>query len=297
MTEPTKLERIGVIGLGLLGADIVALAISRGFTVLAVDLNPDARELLPQRISSALSELVQHGAAQQDDFDQWQDRLQISDSCSLFSQSECNCDFVIESVTEDAEIKTAVFASIEEAVAEHTPISTNTSGLPLSDFQKKLKHPSRFLGMHFCQPTYAQPFLEIIRGEQTSDAAFGAAHRLGLELGKEPCLINRDLPGFVVNRIGYARYREAANLVAEGVSDYASIDNAVRNTFGVFMSMIDPFRWMDISGGPALYGKAMKTIWPTLSNTSKPPDFIESMIADSPFTKAQPYSILRALCP
>ncbi|MFK5921158.1 MAG: 3-hydroxyacyl-CoA dehydrogenase family protein [Verrucomicrobiota bacterium] len=274
MQAQEQLQKIGVIGLGLLGADIVALILSRGLKVVAADLDSDARQQLPQRVSTALSELIEHGGAKQDDFDGWQDRLQVENSCAEFQ----DCDFIIESVAEDAKIKAAVFSSIEEVVNADTPVSTNTSGLPLSDFQQQLKHPDRFLGMHFCQPAYAQPFMEIIRGEQTNDSTFGAAHRLGLMLGKEPCLINRDLPGFVVNRIGYAMYREAANLVAEGVSDFASIDNAVRNTLGVFMSMTGPFRWMDISGGPALYGRAMKTIWPTLDNSDSPPEFIQEMI-------------------
>lgn len=268
------MERIGIVGLGLLGSDIVALALSRGLKVVAVDVNDDARAKLPQRVSDALSELVEHAGFKDKDFAEWEDRLKTSDSFDKLA----NCDFVIESVFENAEIKQTVFASIEEVISETTPIASNTSALPISTMQQTLRHPDRFLGMHFGQPAYAQPFLEIIRGQQTSDTHFETANQLGLLLGKEPSLLNRDLPGFLVNRIAYAMYREAANLVSEGVADYESIDNAIRNSIGIFASMAGPFRWMDISGGPALYGQAMKTIWPTLDHSSEPPEFIQEMI-------------------
>lgn len=269
-----EFHHVGVVGLGLLGADIVALLLSRGLEVNAVDINLEAREKLPHRISAAFQELVEHAGFQQDDFSGWEERLTIGNSCSELS----NCEFVIESVFEDAELKGKVYAEIEKFVGNTTPIASNTSGLPISTMQQTLKHPDRFLGMHFGQPAYAQPFLEIIRGEQTSGASFESAKQLGLQMGKEPSLLNRDLPGFLVNRIAYAMYREAANLVSEGVADYESIDNAIRNSIGIFASMAGPFRWMDISGGPALYGQAMKTIWPTLDHSSEPPEFIQEMI-------------------
>ena len=274
MSEKMKMERIGIVGLGLLGSDIVALALSHGLKVAAVDVNDKARAKLPQRVSDALSELVEHAGFKDEDFDAWEERLEIGDSFADLA----DCDFVIESVFEDAEIKQTVFAAIEKAVSETTPIASNTSALPISSMQQTLTHPDRFLGMHFGQPAYAQPFLEIIRGQQTGDVAFETAKQVGLLLGKEPSLLNRDLPGFLVNRIAYAMYREAANLVSEGVADYESIDNAIRNSIGIFASMAGPFRWMDISGGPALYGQGMKTIWPTLDHSSEPPEFIQDMI-------------------
>lgn len=273
MAEKMKMDRVGIVGLGLLGSDIVALVLSRGLEVAAVDVNASARDGLPQRISAALGELVEHAGFEEGDFAGWQDRLKIGDSFD----SLADCDFVIESVFEDVQIKQQVFASIEGGVSETTPIASNTSALPISTMQQSLKHPTRLLGMHFGQPAYAQPFLEIIRGEQTGDAAFDTATQLGILLGKEPSLLNRDLPGFLVNRIAYAMYREAANLVAEGIADCESIDNAIRNSIGIFASMAGPFRWMDISGGPALYSQGMKTIWPTLDNSAEPPDFIREM--------------------
>lgn len=269
-----KMDRVGIVGLGLLGSDIVALALSRGLKIAAVDVNEGARAKLPQRVSDALNELVEHAGFKDEDFAGWKDRLEISASYETFA----DCDFVIESVFENAKIKQTVFAAIEEVISETTPIASNTSALPISEMQKTLNHPDRFLGMHFGQPAYAQPFLEIIRGQQTSDTHFETANQLGLLLGKEPSLLNRDLPGFLVNRIAYAMYREAANLVSEGIADYESIDNAIRNSIGIFASMAGPFRWMDISGGPALYGQGMKTIWPTLNQSSEPPEFIQEMI-------------------
>src|SRR6185369_9538026 len=113
-------------------------------------------------------------------------------------------DFVIESVMEDAEIKSKVFDDIEQVVAESVPVASNTSAIPISALQRARLHPERFLGMHWAEPAHATRFLELIRGQLTCDSAFKRAAELARRCGKEPSFVDRDVPGFIANRLGYA---------------------------------------------------------------------------------------------
>ena len=130
---------------------------------------------------------------------------------------------------------------IEAVVAADVPIASNTSALPITTLQEGRLHPERFLGMHWAEPAYATRFLELIRGQHTSDAAMTKANSLATALGKEPCVVAKDVPGFIVNRLGYAMYREAVNMLESGVADAATIDRAFRNACGIWASLCGPF--------------------------------------------------------
>lgn len=134
--------------------------------------------------------------------------------------------------------------------------------------------------MHWAEPAHATRFLELVRGEQTSDAAFQAAASLATAIGKEPSLVLKDVPAFIVNRLGYAMYREAMNLLEMGVADVETIDRSCRNALGLWATMCGPFRWMDLTGGPALYAKAIAGVLPTLSNATELPAWMRAL-ADS----------------
>jgi 3-hydroxybutyryl-CoA dehydrogenase len=119
--------------------------------------------------------------------------------------------------------------------------------------------------MHWAPPAELTRFLEIIRGAQTDERTVQTIVELAQELGKEPGVVN-DIPGFVANRIAYAMYREAIYLLEQGIADVETIDLLCRNSLGLWAPLCGPFRWMDITGGPALYANAMQTINPTLCN-------------------------------
>jgi 3-hydroxybutyryl-CoA dehydrogenase len=268
---PVKLDPVGVIGLGLLGRGIAASLLGAGFQVIAVETQPQAAEQAHAYIKEAISELVSHGSASRQDGLSWAERYLVSDSLADLRP----CAFVIESVFEDLAAKTKLFDALEEVVGVDVPIASNTSALPITDLQAGRKNPARFLGMHFAEPVYATRFLEIIRGGQTSEASIALALELGSAMGKEPCIVNHDIAGFIVNRLGYAMYREAANLLELGIADVETIDRAARNAHGLWATFCGPFRWVDITGGPALYAKAMAGVLPNLDNRPEVPKIFQ----------------------
>lgn len=226
---------VGLAGLGLLGSGIARCLVEHGFHVIALE------------------------------------KRDIAFESGLFTRADgaaglARCELVIESITEDLEAKCALFEELEAQVSSRVPIVSNTSAIPISLLQAGRKHPQRFAGMHWAPPAYATRFLEIIRGSETDDPTIEYLVRMANDLDKEPAVVEKDVPGFVANRLAYAMYREALHMVEEGVADVAAIDLLCKNSLGLWTSLCGPFRWMDITGGPALYAKAMERVFPTLSN-------------------------------
>jgi 3-hydroxybutyryl-CoA dehydrogenase len=267
-------ETVGLVGLGLLGRGIAAALLGHGLRVIAysreAELYPVAREHIPQ----ALDEMARHGYSRAGD--NWQERYIEAGS---FDELR-DVDLVIESVTEELDAKREVFAALEAVVGPDVPICSNTSAIPISVLQQSTKHPQRFVGMHWGEPCHILRFMEIIRGAQTSDAAFDAARVLAERLGKEPSLVQKDVRGFVTNRLFYAMLREAFFLLESGVADAETIDRSFRNDMGWWATLAGPFRFMDLSGGAPAYALVAKDLFPQLCNETALPETLEKFAAN-----------------
>jgi len=259
------IETIGVAGLGLLGRGIAACFLGHGFHVIAFTRRESTHEDARRYIAQAIQDLIEHADFPASLGEEWSGCYTAVDSCAELGP----CDFVVESVVEDMATKQGIFDELEAALRPEVPIASNTSALPVTKLQEGRRHPGRFLGMHWAEPAHATRFMELVRGEQTSDAAFETAAALARAIGKEPALVQKDLPAFLVNRLGYALYREALNLLELGVADVETIDRSCRNALGLWATLCGPFRWIDISGGPSLYARAIEPVLPTLSNATE----------------------------
>jgi len=254
-------ESIGVVGLGLLGRGITACFLAHGFHVVAVDRNRVQRAKAGRPIGRMIDELVEIRGFPTRLTKEWTARyMPTGDFAHLRG-----CQFLVESVTEDPAAKEEALGLIEEVVAMTAIIASNTSAIPISQMQRRRRHPGRFIGMHWAEPAHVTRFMELIRGKQTSNATYKAAAAMGRRLGKDPYLCRKDVPGFIVNRIAYALYREALHLLDSGVADAESIDRGMRNALGLWATVCGPLRWIDLTGGPEGYAKAMKQVLPTLS--------------------------------
>jgi len=271
-----KPQRVAVVGMGLLGRGIAACFLGYGFEVVAFARQEQSHESVRKHIAAMIQELVDFGGFDKNLVTDWTERFQLSADYSALR----GCSFVVESVVEEIAIKEEVFDQIETLVADEVVIASNSSAIPVSLLQKKRKHPQRFLAMHWAEPAHATRFMEIIRGEQTSDTAVQTTLALARRLGKEPSVLQKEIPGFIVNRIGYAMYREALSLLEAGVADAETIDRSVRNALGLWATVCGPFRWIDLTGGPELYAKAMQHVLPTLNNSAALPSPMQKL-ADS----------------
>lgn len=271
MTDQTK--TVAVVGLGFLGRGIATCLLGHGMRVIGYNRSASTRAQAREHIARGIDELVELADFDPTIQDNWQ-----QDYHETHDLADCgNCDFVIESVAEDLQIKQNIFAILEGAVGHETPIASNTSAIPITLLQQGRSHPERFLGMHWAEPAHATRFLEIVRGEKTDQQTMDHTLELARKCGKEPCVLSQDIPGFIVNRLGYAMYREAAHLVEQGIADVETVDRSFRNACGLWATMCGPFHWIDLTGGPALYAKAMERVLPTLSNATEVPSLFDDL--------------------
>jgi 3-hydroxybutyryl-CoA dehydrogenase len=266
-------QSIGVVGLGLLGRGIAACLLARGYRVIAVDRESEKIEAARPPLAQMIEELIANGDSPTSLRDDWPQRWQAGTHFEPLRE----CELVIESVTEALPSKQQVFERIEAVVSAECHLASNTSAIPISVLQQQRRHPQRMVGMHWAEPAHATRFLELIRGELTSEETLQYVERFGRQLGKDPVICQKDVPGFIVNRIAYAMYREALHLVESGVADIETIDRSLRNTLGLWAASCGPFRWIDLTGGPMLYERAMQRVLPTLCRDTQPSALMQRM--------------------
>lgn len=274
MNEPLNPASIpvGIVGLGLMGCSITTCLLLSGHPVVAVAPLPVDMETAEPRIREHLVKAHQEGLITKSP-EVYLNQLTITEEYGLLK----DCKLVLECTLEDIDIKKSVYEKIEAVVADDAVITSNTSAIPISLLQRQIRLPERFLGLHWTEPSHTTRFLEIICGDlsntETADWVYDLAHLWD----KEPTLVRKDIRGFIANRLMYAMYREAFNLVENGYATVEDVDRACRNNTGYWMTLVGVFRWMDLTGVPA-YHTVMKDLWPTLSNQTEVPKLIDDIV-------------------
>ena len=267
-------QQVGVVGLGFMGRGIATSLLAHGFEVVAVEQSPAKRAAAIQHIDEALQELRAHGLLEPNAVQVW--RQQFTATGEIASLSGCT--FVIESIQEDLAVKVPLYHALEEHLASDVPIASNTSALPISELQQSCTHPQRLVGMHWGEPCHLTRFLEVIRGIETDQTTVDRTVALGLQLDKDPAIVQRDVDGFIVNRLAYAMYREAFWLLDNKVADVETIDRAFMHAISVWGNIAGPFRWMDLTGVPA-YAAVMQRLFPKLSCAQATPKMMQELVA------------------
>ncbi len=269
--NPSQIS-VGVVGLGLMGCSITACLLMAGHRVVAVAPLPMDVPTAKPRISEHLQKSLEEGLTVQPPDFFFKSLLLTEDYAALAA-----CGLVIECTLENLAIKKSVYEKIEAVVSDEAIITSNTSAIPISILQKEVQRPERFLGLHWAEPSHTTRFLEVICGE-LSDVSKGEwLYELSHAWGKEPTLVRKDIRGFITNRLMYALYREAFHLVENGYATVEDVDRACRNNAGYWMTLVGPFRWMDLTGVPA-YHTVMKDLFPTLSIDTQVPPLIDEIV-------------------
>lgn len=265
---------VAVVGLGLMGCSIATCLLMAGHRVVAIAPIPSDMLTAEKRIVAHLKKSFSEGLTDKK-FQQFLPNLIIGEDYAEIAQ----CQLVVECTLEDIEIKKAVYAKIEDQVAQDAVITSNTSAIPISTLQAESKYPTRFLGLHWAEPSHTTRFLEIICGNKSEIKLAEWLYELSHFWKKEPTLVRKDIRGFITNRLMYAMYREAFSLVENGYASVEDVDRACRNNAGYWMTLVGVFRWMDLTG-VAAYHNVMKDLLPTLSNDTKVPKLIDKIVAD-----------------
>ncbi|AZM49993.1 3-hydroxybutyryl-CoA dehydrogenase [Streptomyces sp. WAC 06738] len=228
-----------VLGSGSMGPGIAALLARYGSDVRLYDVSEEALA----RAEGTCAGVVAH-----------LDRLDVpvTPGGSVTFQRDqakalAGADLVIEAVPEQLELKKTVLAQVEAAVRDDAIIATNTSGIPISDMAVDMAHPERLIGMHWSNPPHLIPMIEIVRGARTGaaveDRLVGIVEAFGYE-----AVVEKEVPGFVENRVLYAVLRECMALVEEGVVSQRDLDTVVKWGVGYKLAVIGPMRLVDMAG-------------------------------------------------
>jgi 3-hydroxybutyryl-CoA dehydrogenase len=262
----------GIVGLGLMGCSITTCLLIAGHKVIAVA--PIEIDLLhaEKRIHDHLQRSQEEGLINNSP-DHYFKNLVITQDYTQLKE----CKLVIECTIENPDIKKTVYKKIEAVISPDAILTSNTSAIPISILQKQTQYPQRFFGLHWAEPSHTTRFLEIIFGELSEAEKGEYLYELSQHWGKEPTLVRKDIRGFISNRLMYAMYREAINLVENGYASIEDIDRACRNNAGYWMTLVGVFRWMDLTGVPA-YHTVMKDLFPTLCNSTEVPALIDNIV-------------------
>jgi 3-hydroxybutyryl-CoA dehydrogenase len=174
--------------------------------------------------------------------------------------------WLIETVTENFELKRALFQDLDHRVPAHIPIGTNSSGFPISRIADGLKTRSRMFNAHYFMPAHLVPLVEVALGADSDPQLGEAVCALYRRAGKKPVLVRQDIPGLLANRIQHALMREALDLIDRGIASAEDVDTAVRFSFGFRYAAAGPVLQKEISGWDSM-ARASEEIYPSLSNT------------------------------
>jgi 3-hydroxyacyl-CoA dehydrogenase/enoyl-CoA hydratase/3-hydroxybutyryl-CoA epimerase len=218
--EKFTATKVGVLGAGMMGAGIAYVCARGGMEVLLTDVSVAAAETGKGYSAGLFDKAVDRGRSTREQADAVLARITPTENPNDLA----GCDLVIEAVFESVELKHAVFQQVENVVAADAVLGSNTSSLPITGLAAGVRRPENFIGLHFFSPVDKMPLLEIIAGEQTSDATLAKAFDIARQIGKTPIVVN-DGRGFFTSRVIGTFLNEAIAMVGEGVHP-ASVEQA-----------------------------------------------------------------------
>jgi len=249
-----EIRRVGVVGLGTMGAGIAQVSVQSGFETVGREVSDELAERGRATVERYLDRGVEKGRLSQPERDGAVGRLTLTTDLADLA----GCDLVIEAVLEELDLKRELFAELDRVTRPNAILATNTSALSVSEIAEATERPQRVVGMHFFNPAPVLPLVEIVRGRESSDEAVDAAYAWAERAGKQPVHCN-DTPGFIVNRILIPLLNDCVRVLDEAKVAPEAMDKAMTNGAGWPMG---PCALIDLIGidvhvhaSEALHGK------------------------------------------
>lgn len=243
------IKHILICGAGMMGKNIAfVFASDPRYQVALYDLYPTD---VAAGIRANTKQLVDKGVLTAAELE---DRLsRISFTTELDSGLVKNADLVVEAVFEDMAIKQDIFAKLEARCRPDAVFCTNSSVMSPSQISAKLTHRERFAGTHFWNPGHLIPLVEVVKSDATTEETAQTVMEVLRSVGKKPVLCQKDVPGFIANRMQHALWREAISIVEHGIADAATVDEAVKYSFGLRLPQLGPMENADMVGTDLTY--------------------------------------------
>lgn len=256
-------NKIGILGSGTIGASWAAFYAIRGIDVTIYDIEEKQRDFGMNKAGGFLEELVCFGLADAPTVTAAKERLKVASSLAAMADG---CDFVQESVIERLDTKRSVYAELEPFLIPETIIASSSSGICMSDIQESLKIPHRSLIAHPFNPPHLVPLVELVAGKATSPDVVDRVFEFFESLGKTAVVVKKEVPGHLANRLQAALWREALDLVAQGVASVEDVDKALAAGPGLRWAIMGSHKTFHLGGGQGGMPYFMDHIAPALEH-------------------------------
>lgn len=238
MTDP---KNIAVIGGGLMGHGISLIMARAGHRVAISDPVQDTRLSLLPRMMDSLKTI----GTKDDEMPSIMGRVTVHET---LTEAALNADVVFEAAPEKLPLKQSIFAELESCVPEHCILASNTSVIQISKIMAGLKTRHRAIGTHWWNPAHMIPLVEIVKTEWSDQSVADEMFMLLQGAGKTPVIVEKDVPGFIGNRLQHALWREAISLVENGICDAEAVDTVIKSSFGRRLAVLGPLENADLVG-------------------------------------------------
>jgi 3-hydroxybutyryl-CoA dehydrogenase len=239
------IQKVGVVGCGLMGSGIAQVSAQAGFPTLVREVSGELVEKGLQGIEKNLARLVEKGTLSDALRNEVRARLKGTTSLDEFK----DCDVIVEAIIEQLPAKRDLFGVLDKVCPEHTIFASNTSSLPIIEIAASTKRPQRFVGLHFFNPVPVMKLVEVVKTIATDPAVYAEMVAFGAKLGKTPVRAN-DGGGFIVNRLLVPYLLDAIRALEQGVASVVDIDNSMKLGCGYPMG---PFTLLDFVGLDTTY--------------------------------------------
>lgn len=239
------IERIAVVGAGLMGHGIALEFAANGYAVTLHDQSEAQLARARESIAEGLARLVSAGRITPEAADSTPARITTTTDLKA---AVAAVDLVIEAVTENLEVKRAVFRDLDALAPPHAILASNSSTFTPSLMAAATKRPQKVIVAHYFNPPHLLPLVELVRGAQTSNDTVETLRALYLKIGKSPAVVQKEVPGFVGNRLQMALLREALAIVEAGIATPEDVDTIIKTGFGRRLSVAGVFEVFDAAG-------------------------------------------------
>jgi 3-hydroxybutyryl-CoA dehydrogenase len=265
-------KRILVVGAGQMGAQIAMQSALHGWELTLNDLSMDLLQKGMANNRKQLERRVQKGQMTKDQMEEAIGRIRLE---SDLEKAARDADFVVEAIVERLEPKKECFAKLDRFCPPHAILATNSSTLMNSQIAPATRRPEKCVNMHYFYPPLVMKLVEVVKGQRTSEETVQITAEVAKRSGREPVILRKELPGFLVNRILRALVGEAYSCLEQGVASFADIDKAVELGLN---HPLGPFKLGDLSGLDVGYNARLETYAVTKDEKDRPPRELEKRV-------------------
>ena len=244
------MQKIAVIGAGLMGHGIGQIFAVHGHDVTLVDLDEKILGSATVGIRNNLELMADHDFITPDEIDAAIARVSTTTDTE---KGVDGADFVVEAVVENLEVKQNIFKKLDQLCPSSTILASNTSVISITEIARKSAEKKRIVGTHFWNPPHLIPLVEVVPGAETVPETVDATYELLMSVGKLAVKIKKDVPGFVANRLQHALWREAISIVENDIADAATVDECIKYGFGLRLPALGPMENSDMVGNDLVF--------------------------------------------